>query len=423
MAKKKEIKQIFENMELESSEANPNVGNSARNQAESLNVTVGDNSKIEETWEPQNPIPESTQAGQSGMVPNTGELSAGRPEQESDGENSDDLLGDVRRSLMEEEAQEEKDQKWWRRLGKSSRRKDAEQEINLPELNSMQTAGQEADIAPEAETDEYQEQIDELIDMLDAEEEPADSAIVLHEAASDTPPLAPETEPEKPVDIEELKKQAFRSRPAEAGEENLTEVRAITLEGDEEVFVEVESKPPDQLEERLNAVENALKPHQRSINFAFAFLGIVMAAVALFLMYNAYQRSVARAAPTEIPSNLPYPTAVNLPGGWQFTLAKGALTSDGSWNPAGAEWLQGTEVCRWVALPWSRQLEAVIRTLNPDDAIELGMSNNDKLTYNVYSIRQMSPAEMLKLDSNKPCLLIVLAEPNAEKRWVLTALP
>jgi hypothetical protein len=422
MAKKKEIKKIFENLELESSEAKPNIGEPATDQAQSSNMAVGDESKVEEQSEPENPVSESTQAEQPGLVPNTGTIPAGQPEEESDGENVDDLLGDVRRSLLEEEAQEEKDQKWWRRIGKSSRRKEAEQEINLPELNSMQTAGQEADIAPEAETDEYQEQIDELIDMLESEEESHDSAIVLHEDAV-APPLVSEPEPEKPADIEELKKQAFQSRPEQAKDENLTEVRTIALEGDEDVFVEVESKRPDQLEERLSAVENALKPYQRPLNFAFAFLGVVMAAVALFLIYNAYQRSVARAAPTEIPSNVPYPTMVGLPGGWQFALAKGALTSDGNWNPAGAEWLQGTEVCRWVALPWSRQLEAVIRTLNADDPIELGMSNNDKLTYYVYSVQQMSPAEMLKLDSNKPCLLVVLAEPKAEKRWVLTALP
>jgi hypothetical protein len=51
------------------------------------------------------------------------------------------------------------------------------------------------------------------------------------------------------------------------------------------------------------------------------------------------------------------------------------------------------------------------------------MSNNDKLVYKVYSIKQMSPEEMQNLDSNSPCLLIVLAEPGAEKRWVLTSLP
>jgi hypothetical protein len=280
--------------------------------------------------------------------------------------------------------------------------------------------------SPAPETDGYDEQLDELIDMLAADEEEElvdqESSVVPY-GTSVQPQAQSEVEPEKNLDLEELKKQAFQARPLESENENLTEVRSIALEGDEEVFVEVESKSPDQLEERLSAMENSLKPYQRTINFAFAFLGIIMAAVAVFLIYNAYQRSVVQARPTPMPSDVPYPTTVGLPGGWQFNLGRGSLTSDGSWNPTGAEWLQGTEVCRWVALPWSRQLEAVIRTLNPNDPIDLGMSNNDKLTYNVYSVRQMSPAEMLELDSNKPCLLVVLAEPDAEKRWVLTALP
>ena len=33
------------------------------------------------------------------------------------------------------------------------------------------------------------------------------------------------------------------------------------------------------------------------------------------------------------------------------------------------------------------------------------------------------PAELQKLDSNSPCLLLILTQPDAEKRWVLTALP
>jgi hypothetical protein len=169
-------------------------------------------------------------------------------------------------------------------------------------------------------------------------------------------------------------------------------------------------------------MENALNPYRRVLYLGITFLGLVMALLAAFVIYTAYQRAQAQAAPTEVVSNLPFPTSVELPGGWGFTLGRGAL-EDGNWNPSGAEWLQGTEVCRWVALPYSRQLEAVIRTLNPDDPIELGMSNNDTLTYNVYSIRQMSPQEMQELDSNSPCLLVVLAEPGSDQRWVLTALP
>jgi hypothetical protein len=429
MTKKKEIRQIFENLELESSEAHPQAGEPVRDQAQSANILVGDEEKLEEHMLSAEELENPAEEGIQGLMPNTGNDSLSQSEQESDEETPDNLLDDVRRSLFEEEAQEEKDQKWWRRLGRSSKRKEAEdvppqvqEEINLPALSSMQAVDEESDSISELETGEYQEQISDLIDMLDTEEEPSASAIVVHGAAV-VPVPQPEVEPERPIDIVELKKHAFQSRAKEADEENLTEVRTMALEGDEEVFVEVEAKSPDQLEERISAVENALKPYQRYLNFAFAFLGIVMAVVAAFLIYNVYQRSVAKAAPTEIPSNLPFPTAVGLPGGWQFALGKGSLTADGSWNPAGAEWLQGTEVCRWVALPWSRQLEAVIRTLNPNDPIQLGMSNNDQLKYNVYSVQQMSPAQMLKLDANKPCLLIVLAEPDAEKRWVLTALP
>jgi hypothetical protein len=222
-------------------------------------------------------------------------------------------------------------------------------------------------------------------------------------------------------DLEELKKQAFQPRPVPLQDE--TEVRSIALEGDEEVFVEVDSKPQDQLEDRLSAMENALKPYRRYINFGLAFLGLVMAVIAALVLFNVYQKTVAASAPEQPVSNLPYPISVSLPGGWMFNLGKGSLTARGSWDPQQAEWLQGTEVCRWVSLPWSKQLEAVLRTLNPDDPIELGMSNNDKLVYKVYSIKQMSPDEMQKLDSNTPCLLVVLTEPDAEKRWVLTALP
>jgi len=85
--------------------------------------------------------------------------------------------------------------------------------------------------------------------------------------------------------------------------------------------------------------------------------------------------------------------------------------------------LEGTEVCRWVAIPWNRQLEAVVRTMTQNDTIELGMSNNDKLKYNVYAIQQMTLADMQKLDSNTPCLLLMLAQQDSDKRWVVTSLP
>jgi hypothetical protein len=55
------------------------------------------------------------------------------------------------------------------------------------------------------------------------------------------------------------------------------------------------------------------------------------------------------------------------------------------------------------------------------------MSNNDKLTYAVYSVYEMTLQEIQALDSNSPCLLIILTPSDTQsesgKRWVLTALP
>jgi hypothetical protein len=329
----------------------------------------------------------------------------------------DDLLDDVRRALIEEDetAETQKQSKWWRRIGLGSSKPEADveepkmvDEIDLP----IAVEAEIDELKEELETEEQLEQIDDLIDLLEDAPVTESSAPVVEE----TP-----VEPEKVVDIEELKKQAFQSRTTDSSE-TLSEVRSIALEGEEEVFVEVEAKPQDPFDERLKAVENAFKPYRRHINFALAFLGVVMAVIAGLIMYSVYQQS--RPEPLVVEeSTLPFPTAVSLPGGWSFNLGKGALNNSGRWEPKGAEWLEGTEVCRWVSLPWNRQLEAVVRTLNADDPIELGMSNSDKLVYKVYSIQQMSPEEMQKLDSNKPCLLIMLADENAEQRWVLTALP
>lgn len=404
MPKRNRTKKIFENLQIESAE-----------------VKAGSTEKAKADAEQEAPVPDPNQViqGESSLKVDTSsiEQSDNEVSDESD-ESPDEILDDVRRSLIEDEAHEKENQpRWWRRIGKGSRRDNVETEnpkeaekISPPSLDAMQV---EERHEQETEPEEYLDQIDELIDLLDSEE-------VVPEASVQTVEATP-VEPEKVIDIEELKKQAFQPRPSGVDAENSSEVRSIALEGDEEVFVEVQSTSQDPLEERLEAVENALKPYRRYINFTFAFLGFVMAVIAAVLLYNAYKQSLPEPTAEEL-SSLPFPTSVNLPGGWAFNLGKGTLV-DGNWKPKGAEWLEGTEVCRWVALPWSRQLEAVIRTLNPDDPIELGMSNSDKLVYNVYSIRQMSPEEMQELDSTSPCLLIVLAENDAEKRWVLTALP
>jgi hypothetical protein len=329
---------------------------------------------------------------------------------------ADDLLDDVRRSLIEEEGdKDQKDSKWWQRIGKKGKKVESQKpvanvEIDLPAEPMVASVAESQEQKPEPEEDV--DEIDDLIDMLKAESEATTSE------ASVAPEVKAPSEPEPEIDFEKRKEQAFRPRTPQ--DEPESDVRSVALEGGEEVFVEVQSQVADPLEERLSAVENVFRPYRRYIYAALTVLGVGMAVFASLIIYNVIQQS--RPEPVRDVSNLPYPTAVSLPGGWSFQLGRGTLQA-GIWEPSGAEWLEGTEVCRWVALPWSLQLEAVIRTLNPDDPIELVMSNNDKLIYKVYSVRQLTPEQMQELDSNSPCLLIILTQADSEERWVLTALP
>ena len=380
-----------------------------------INIDTTGNESVEEKADLTEASPPESEAAASAPESESKDVSQSQVAGESDEVSMDDLLDDVRRSLIEDEAESaEKKPGWLSRITKGFQKdqpvaeSSGEPEV-LPSISDVPVEEAPKD-------DPYLDEIDELIDMLEPEvAEPKPEPVPMAEV---TPPQEPEPEP--PVDMEELKKRVFS--PREGGEEQeMSEVRTVALEGGEDVFVEVEATKADAAQDRMKAFENSLRPYRQSIYFAVAFLGIVLAVLAVGIMYTAYQRT-RPPEPTPIASNLPYPVSMSLPGGLNFNLGKGAIT-DGQWNPRGPEWLQGTEICRWVAIPWSKQLEAVVRTLTQDDSIELVMSNNDRLSYAVFSIQELTLVEMQALDQNSPCLLLVLAEQDAEKRWVVTAKP
>ena len=333
----------------------------------------------------------------------------------------DDLLADVRSSLIEEDdsGKGEKKSSWWNRLVKGPTGPEtpvAETPAELKEEVAIEpilpTIGSDTHAS-----DEPVEEIDELIKLLETEEQ-EDEEESLSVSVPDSTPVEQE---EVKVDIDELKKQAFTPRAEEAQAEELSDVRMVALDGEDEVFVEVEARKEDAWDERIKGVENALRPYRTYIYYGLAFIGVVMAIMASVIVYNGVKQSLPTPEPTEAV-NMPYPTSVTLPGGLNFGLGKGAL-KDGAWDPRGPEWLEGTEICRWVALPWSRPLEAAVRTMNRDDMIELVMSNNDKLSYQVESIQELTPAEMQEMDSSMPCVALILAKQDSEKRWVVVGRP
>lgn len=331
---------------------------------------------------------------------------------------SDILLDDVRRSLIEENAkiEEEKKPSFWQRIGvgpwKRKKPDEPDTTVEVPEYSDA--AFDESAIE---QSEDAGEPIDELIEMLETDEEKTSSELV--PVGAHVEQEEPEVEVEK-VDVKELKKRAFQSKP-EDKDESFSDVRAVALEDGEEVFVEVEVKTEDTVEDRLKSFENALRPYRRYINFGIAFIGIVVIIITSALLYDTYRRSLPP-EPIQEAEALPYPVVLNLPGGLSFNLGRGIL-DNGRWDPRRPEWLEGTEICRWVAVPYSRQLEAVVRTLTRDDKLELVMSNSDEWTYDVFSITQMSIEDMQKASENSSCLLLVLADVNTDTRWVVTAYP
>src|SRR5215204_1736469 len=162
---------------------------------------------------------------------------------------ADELLDEVRRALIEEDAGDEKKPSWWNKLGKG---KQPEQHEDVIPNTSKYV------IEKPKEDDQYLDEIDELIDLLEPEAE-----TVKVEAVA-KPEIVTPVEPEVQIDVEELKKRVFS--PVETvKEQEMSEVRAIALEGGEEVFVEVEAKVEDPLEERLKSFENSLRPYRKYI--------------------------------------------------------------------------------------------------------------------------------------------------------------
>jgi len=397
MSDKKQNKDDFDNTEMEGSV-------SAEDNATEVDATLG---------ESETPV--------SDDVKQSGDGDASVNEEDTDDEfSADDLLDEVRRTLIEDTGEVEASNKggWWKRLGGRKKEKTEDAPSAEPAQSEEQSV-QDTTSSTES-MGEYSEQIDELIDMLEVEDDETDVEETLTSVESAHVVVEEPVEEKPKVDFNEMKRRAF-APSAVAEDENFSEVRSIALDGEDDVFIEVEAAPVDSTADRVKAIENAFLPYRQYIYFLILFLAGVAAVVTIFFAYSTYKRSLPP-PPVEDVENLPYPIKMDLPGGVSFDVAKGTLEK-GKWEPKSAEWLVGTEICRWIAIPYSKQLEAVVRTLTREDEIMITMSNNDELTYSVNSIQRMSIEEMQKLDAGSPCLLLVLAQPGEDSRWVVTAIP
>jgi hypothetical protein len=126
--------------------------------------------------------------------------------------------------------------------------------------------------------------------------------------------------------------------------------------------------------------------------------------------------------PRALPADLPFPTGLQLPGGWHFDLQKSTFVK-GKWAPATSEWLEGTELRRVVALPWNPQTQAVVNTFQKGDKVRMELSNGDKMVYTVDEVSQVVANDTTILDDRSPSLVIILYQEKSTERWVVFCKP
>jgi hypothetical protein len=147
-------------------------------------------------------------------------------------------------------------------------------------------------------------------------------------------------------------------------------------------------------------------------------LGVTILLI-VFLSAQSPQKPGLASVVYQDPS-VPIPVLAIFPDGQSFNLGVGNI-ENGSWTPKSAEWLAGSEVPRWLSLPWNKKLETKVRAYKIDEPIQLKMSNNDVLVYKFQSLQEISAQEMATFHANTTDLLIILSKPNTSKHLVILA--
>lgn len=174
----------------------------------------------------------------------------------------------------------------------------------------------------------------------------------------------------------------------------------------------------------LKELVASLTSAQRALLLSLLILDVaIVALVSASYISAAVNRARAQNQPTSsLVEAVVYPVGIELTGGWYFPLEKGYL-QNGKWEPKTAEWLVGTEVRRVIAIPWSKQSEAVISTLEKGDVIRLVMSNKENKNYRVESVEHVQRTQVDVLTDTRPSLVIILYQDRSDERWIVICQP
>jgi len=333
----------------------------------------------------------------------------------------EDLLAEARRALIEEESQVKENvgilKRMTGRLRGTGILRPLPKEPSPDEEKILSHRLEETTEPPAADESALEEETKALLDAL----EKAESAVP-SEVEAEAPPT-----PATAVEAVPVESPALTVASASAIEPGYHALREVALEGYEEPSPESLIPPQPSFNEQIGNLAGQVQ-YKTLIRITIASLTAVVC-MATFLIgswaLNLRPLSALQGAPPPtVTATLPpaYPIQVRMPGGWMFVLSRGRV-ANGKWAPEKAEWLEGTEICRWVSLPWSEQLEAVFLTLKTGDRLDLVMSNYDRWSYRVRSVKEVQLFDLAGMDKNYPSLLLILTNPESDIRVVVEAAP
>ncbi len=216
-----------------------------------------------------------------------------------------------------------------------------------------------------------------------------------------------------------------QSAGASASEASPERLRPIVLE-DYEPPPAPEPEEPSALDEVSEKVGGFWRTQSLLTKVTIILLAVFMFGLAVSIPLFNYllnrPQAVAPAAEAAVvdTSGQPFPIGLKLTGGWFFNLQPSHI-EDGVWVPQNAEWLKGTEVRKVVAIPWSRQSDAVVRSLVAGDMLQLHMSDNYIQEYQVDSVEQVDRTDIYMYADNEASLVVILYQADSNDRWVIVS--
>jgi hypothetical protein len=306
-----------------------------------------------------------------------------------------------------------------------------EAENALKTDNSQKDSSISDDIGSPLIDPKFEENLSENVLIITAIDDPNSNAVVILDSGIDDinniEVLPLDHRSERDLLIEEVRESL--------SEEHLTDSSSQVLPG---TAYDYKNKKPiiiqkieDWLSER---VKSPSLPRQeegaRKFLFPARIIIFLLALVCLFYLIVFIKNKLISSSPllqptlTLVPTfSIPVPFSVEFPGGWTMSLSP-SYSLFPNWNPTQPEWMNGTILCKLIAIPWNKQIDAVFKTIVPGDKINLTMSNLDQFVYQVESLKTVTTNTLTEMiNRNSPCMVVFLYIELSTSSQALTALP